>query len=130
MCVDGAQRGLSNSRFVPGDPVSACHSPGKKSVVVEVTDSCPCVYPVHAARRVRRWRVTAAVLTTRAQPPPIPAARSRIEQNNAASNKQWCCGDVPHFDLSYAVRHAAHLSTRSASGTDAACGALCVRAGV
>jgi hypothetical protein len=49
MCVDGAQRGLSNSRFAPGDPVSACHAPGTKSVVVEVTDSCPCVYPVRAA---------------------------------------------------------------------------------
>lgn len=20
---------------------------------------------------------------------------------NAYSNKRWCCGDVPHFDLSY-----------------------------
>jgi hypothetical protein len=68
MCVDGPTRGLPGSRF-GADAVSACRDPGRKSVVVEVTDSCPCNYPA-----------------------------------NAASNAMWCCGDVPHFDLGYAVR--------------------------
>jgi hypothetical protein len=35
------------------------------SVVVKVTDTCPCNYP-----------------------------------NNYYSNKRWCCGDMPHFDIS------------------------------
>jgi hypothetical protein len=35
------------------------------SVVIKVTDTCPCNYP-----------------------------------NNWYSNKRWCCGDMPHFDLS------------------------------
>jgi hypothetical protein len=35
------------------------------SVVVKVTDTCPCSYP-----------------------------------NNYYSNKRWCCGDMPHFDMS------------------------------
>ena len=43
---------------------SACRDP-EASVVVTVTDSCPCYYP-----------------------------------SNAYSNKRWCCGDMPHFDLS------------------------------
>lgn len=37
---------------------------GGWSVVVKITDSCPCDYP-----------------------------------NNAYSNRRWCCGDMPHFDL-------------------------------
>ena len=48
MCVDGPTRGLPGSRF-GADAVSACHEPGRKSVVVEVTDSCPCNYPANAA---------------------------------------------------------------------------------
>jgi hypothetical protein len=71
MCVDGPTRGMPGSRF-GAEAVSACHDPGRKSVVVEVTDSCPCNYPA-----------------------------------NAASNSMWCCGDVPHFDLGYAVRASA-----------------------
>ena len=43
MCVDGPTRGLNNSRF--GGGPSACRDPGRKAVVVQVTDSCPCVYP-------------------------------------------------------------------------------------
>ena len=35
------------------------------SVVVKITDTCPCSYP-----------------------------------NNYYSNKRWCCGDMPHFDVS------------------------------
>ena len=36
-----------------------------QSIVVTITDACPCVYP-----------------------------------GNAYSNKRWCCGDMPHLDLS------------------------------
>ena len=46
MCVDGPTRGMNHSRF--GAP-SACREPGKKAVVVMVTDSCPCVYPGNQA---------------------------------------------------------------------------------
>lgn len=42
----------------------ACYDP-TKSIVVTITDSCPCYKP-----------------------------------GNEASNKRWCCGDMPHFDLS------------------------------
>lgn len=78
MCVDGPTRGLPGSRFGE-DAVSACRDPGRKSVVVEVTDSCPCNYPA-----------------------------------NAASNAMWCCGDVPHFDLGYAVRLSRPASVKPA----------------
>ena len=47
MCVDGPTRGLNNSRF--GGGPSACRDPGRKSVVVQVTDSCPCNYPRNQA---------------------------------------------------------------------------------
>ncbi len=41
-----------------------CHD-SSASLVVEITDTCPCYYP-----------------------------------SNAYSNKRWCCGDMPHLDLS------------------------------
>ena len=47
MCVDGPTRGMNNSRF--GGGPSACRDPGRKAVVVQVTDSCPCVYPGNQA---------------------------------------------------------------------------------
>ena len=59
MCVDGPTRGLPHSRY---GAESICYMSGRKSVVVQVTDSCPCDYP-----------------------------------SNAASNRQWCCGDMVRF---------------------------------
>lgn len=53
MCIDGQTRGLNSSRF-GADSTSACHAPGKKSVVVQVTDSCPCVYPRNAVSN-KQW---------------------------------------------------------------------------
>ncbi len=46
MCVDGAQRGMNHSRL---ERVSACKDAGHQAVVVQVTDSCPCVYPGNRA---------------------------------------------------------------------------------
>ena len=57
MCVDGPTRGLNNSRF--GGGPSACRDPGRKSVVVQVTDSCPCNYPRNqASNSMWCWCVT------------------------------------------------------------------------
>ena len=43
MCVDGPMRGYNTSVFGDDGGVSACRDVGRRSVVVEVTDSCPCV---------------------------------------------------------------------------------------
>jgi len=63
MCVDGGTRGKEEQSEFPD---SACHESGVRSVVVKITDSCPCHHP-------------------------------------NSGNKKWCCGDVIHFDLSYAA---------------------------
>ena len=57
------------------------------SVVVQITDTCPCHYP-----------------------------------NNYYSNKRWCCGDMPHFDMSLWAFGKVRTSSAVAKGC---CKGLC-----
>lgn len=41
-CVDGPRRGLQSSAE---GPWGGCRASGRKSVVVMITDSCPCQHP-------------------------------------------------------------------------------------
>ena len=66
MCVDGPTRGTNSSRF--GGGPSACRDPGRKAVVVQVTDSCPCVYPGNqASNSMWCWCVLAALRIMRSR---------------------------------------------------------------
>ena len=48
MCVDGATRGKDWSDL---GPWGACAEPGKKTVVVMISDSCPCHHPNSGNKR-------------------------------------------------------------------------------
>lgn len=48
MCVDGATRGKDWSEL---GPWAGCHSAGKKSVTVKISDSCPCHHPNSSNKR-------------------------------------------------------------------------------
>tara|TARA_B100000683_G_scaffold103594_3_gene102317 strand:+ start:10996 stop:11745 length:750 start_codon:yes stop_codon:yes gene_type:complete len=51
LCVDGRQRGLSDSIL---GPWAGCVDPAKKSVTVMITDSCPCDHPGNPESN-KRW---------------------------------------------------------------------------
>lgn len=51
LCVDGRQRGLSDSIL---GPWAGCVDSEKKSVVVMITDSCPCNHPGNPESN-KRW---------------------------------------------------------------------------
>lgn len=48
MCVEGEQRGFSWSE---SGPWTGCHAGGRMSVVVMVSDSCPCYHPEESNSR-------------------------------------------------------------------------------
>ena len=101
MCVDGRERGLSNSKFGDDGGVSACLAPGKKAVVVQVTDSCPCVYPSNAASNAKWCWCAHARACMHAQ---LCACVLRAPLTALSVSAHPLSGDVPHFDLSWAVR--------------------------
>jgi ferredoxin-thioredoxin reductase catalytic subunit len=73
MCVDGPTRGTKGSKYGDG----ACNDAGRKAVVVQVTDSCPCHYPNnHVSNAKWCWCAALRCVLTRAEPPAIDAMRA------------------------------------------------------
>lgn len=100
-------------RHAPSDRYSVCRDPDA-SVVVQITDTCPCNYPsnyVRAGRGGTRAESPAdcvpavcaprcgaqagCMRITHASLHPTPWSR-----DPQYSNKRWCCNDRYHFDLS------------------------------
>jgi len=50
MCVDGRTRGTSQSQLGPWE---GCQESGKRSVVIMISDSCPCNHPNPSNKKVR-----------------------------------------------------------------------------
>ena len=85
MCVHGKTRGTAGSSLGPWE---GCLDAGRRSVVVQITDSCPCFHPNGGSNK--RWCA--------AMPPD-----QHVPTSTKLTPARRCCGDARHLDLSYAA---------------------------